>query len=100
MILLVMQTLDNSMRLKAKRRWPNGNVVLTTEQDPGTPIPTRSPPLTGWPSGWRRGLGGAPQAMFTEAMFSIPTTAHILGGAVIGERPQTGVVDDEHRVFG
>ena len=31
---------------------------------------------------------------------SIPTTAHILGGAVIGADPQTGVVDDRHRVFG
>ncbi|HEX4865536.1 MAG TPA: FAD-dependent oxidoreductase, partial [Acidimicrobiales bacterium] len=41
MILLVMQTLDNSMRLKVKRRWPNRNVVLTTEQDPNNPNPDK-----------------------------------------------------------
>jgi cholesterol oxidase len=35
-----------------------------------------------------------------EALLSIPTTAHILGGAVIGRDPQTGVVDRDHRVFG
>ena len=45
-------------------------------------------------------LGGTAQAVFTEAIFSIPLTAHILGGAVIGGDPQTGVVDDRHRVFG
>ncbi len=43
MILLVMQTLNNSMRLKVKRRWPNGNVVLTTEQDPNNPNPDKVP---------------------------------------------------------
>ena len=99
-ILLVMQTLDNAMRLKVKRRWPNGNVVLTTEQDPGNPNPDKIPAAYRVAEWMRRRLGGAPQAMFAEAMFSIPTTAHILGGAVIGESPQTGVVDDEHRVFG
>ncbi|MCP5916001.1 hypothetical protein NL317_28695, partial [Klebsiella pneumoniae] len=38
-ILLVMQSLDNSMRLKVKTRLPNGNVALTTEQDPNSPNP-------------------------------------------------------------
>jgi cholesterol oxidase len=27
-------------------------------------------------------------------------TAHILGGAVIGDSPETGVIDKYHRVFG
>jgi len=40
---LVMQSLDNAMRLKVKRRWPNGNVVLTTEQDPNNPNPDKIP---------------------------------------------------------
>jgi cholesterol oxidase len=29
-----------------------------------------------------------------------PSTAHILGGAVIGADPSTGVIDRDHRVFG
>jgi len=36
----------------------------------------------------------------TEAIFAIPSTAHILGGAVIGESPDSGVIDSQHRVFG
>ena len=31
---------------------------------------------------------------------NIPITAHILGGAVIGADPQSGVVDARQRVFG
>jgi cholesterol oxidase len=100
MILLVMQTLDNSMRLKPKRRWPNGNVVLTTEQDPDNPNPDKIPGAYRAAEWIQNKIGGTPQAMFTEATFSIPTTAHILGGAVIGRDPQTGVVDRQHRVFG
>ncbi len=38
--------------------------------------------------------------MIMEALLSIPSTAHILGGAVIGSGPDTGVVDADHRAFG
>jgi cholesterol oxidase len=100
MILLVMQTLDNSMRLRPKRRWPNGNVVLTTEQDPANPNPDKIPAAYRAAEWIQRKIGGTPQAIFTEATFSIPTTAHILGGAVIGSGPQTGVLDRNQRVFG
>jgi cholesterol oxidase len=41
-----------------------------------------------------------PQSSLTEALANIPTTAHILGGVVIAEGPEQGVVDSRHRVFG
>jgi cholesterol oxidase len=99
-ILLVMQTLDNAMRLKVKRRWPNGNVVLTTEQDPDNPNPDKTPAAYRAAEWIQAKIGGTAQAMFTEATFAIPTTAHILGGAVIGGSPRTGVVDERQRIFG
>ena len=99
-ILLVMQTLDGAMRLKVTRRWPNGNVVLGTEQDPDNPNPDQIPAAYR-AAEWLQGrLRGTSQAMFTEAMFCIPTTAHILGGAVIGADADSGVVDARHSVFG
>lgn len=100
LILLVMQTVDNAMRLRVKRRWPNGNVVLTTEQDPEHPNPDKLPVAYRAAEWMQDKLGGTAQAVFTEAIFSIPLTAHILGGAVIGGDAQTGVVDDRNRVFG
>ena len=99
-ILLVMQTLDNAMRLKVKRRWPNGNVVLTTEQDPENPNPDKIPAAYRAAEWIAAKIGGTSQAMFTEAVFSIPTTAHILGGAVVGRDARSGVVDSRQRVFG
>ncbi|MGB9223562.1 GMC oxidoreductase, partial [Mycobacterium sp.] len=44
--------------------------------------------------------GGTAQSWLTEALFNMPITAHILGGAVAAESPKHGVVDGEHRVFG
>jgi cholesterol oxidase len=44
-------------------------------------------------------MGGFPCGAVTE-IFDIPLTAHILGGAVIGNGPDSGVVDPFHRVYG
>ena len=100
MILLVMQTLDNAIRLKVKRRWPNGNVVLTTEQDPENPNPDKIPAAYRAAEWIQKRISGTPQAVITEALLSIRSTAHILGGAVIGRDPQSGVIDSHNRVFG
>jgi cholesterol oxidase len=99
-IVLCMQTSDNLMRLRVARQWPNGNPILTTEQDAATPNPDKVPEAYRLATWLAERLGGTPQASVTEAGLAIPTTAHILGGAVIGATPETGVVDKDHRVFG
>ncbi len=98
-ILLVMQTLDNAIKLVAKPK-PSGGVRLQTEQDPERPNPTYIPAATAAARWFEKRMGGVAQAGITEALFDIPTTAHILGGAVIGRSPQEGVIDADHRVFG
>jgi cholesterol oxidase len=95
-----MQSLDNSMRLKVKRRLPNGNVALTTEQDPEHPNPTHVPAAYDAARWFAKRLGGTAFAGVTEGLLLIPSTAHILGGAVIGAGPETGVIDSRQRVFG
>ena len=45
-------------------------------------------------------IDGTPFVMATEALTGTPTTAHILGGAVIGTNPGNGVIDKDQRVFG
>jgi cholesterol oxidase len=99
-ILLVMQSLDSSMRLKVAWRYPNGNVRLTTKQDPETPNPDKIPLAYAVARWIAERTGATPQAGITEALLSIPSTAHLLGGAVIGTGPETGVVDADQRVFG
>ncbi len=99
-ILLVMQTLDTAMRLRPKRKIFGRGVRLQTEQDPERPNPTFIPAADHAARWWQERTGGMAQSGITEALFNIPTTAHILGGAVIGTDPDHGVVDSRHRVFG
>jgi cholesterol oxidase len=99
-ILLVMQSLDNSMRLKVKRRLPGGGVALTTEQDPLHPNPDKIPAAYAAARWFAERVGGEAYSSVPEAALAIPITAHILGGAVIGADAGAGVVDGHNRVFG
>ncbi len=45
-------------------------------------------------------MDGQPLSSWPEVLFDVPTTAHILGGAVMGETPETGVVDFSGEIHG
>ena len=45
-------------------------------------------------------IKGKPFVLFTEVLSGMPTTAHILGGSVIGNSPENGVIDKDQKVFG
>jgi cholesterol oxidase len=98
-ILLVMQTADNAIALRPKPV-PGGGVRLQTEQDPDKPIPTFIPVANQAAEWFAERIGGIAQSSIGEAMWNVPSTAHILGGAVIGADPESGVVDTDQRVFG
>lgn len=102
-IALVMQTADNSLTLSVKRRL--GGYRLTSAQGEGEPNPSYLP-----------GAHRAARAIAarleqeggvrTEArgswpeVFGIPLTAHFLGGAIVSDSPERGVVDPYHRIWG
>jgi cholesterol oxidase len=99
-ILLVMQTLDNALRLVPKKRLFGRGVRLQTEEDPEKPNP-RYIPVAADATKWMADrIGGVPQGGVTESLFNIPGTAHFLGGAVISADPSTGVIDAQQRVHG
>jgi cholesterol oxidase len=99
-ILLVMQTIDTAMRLVPKPRRLGRGVRLQTEQDPERPNPTYIPAAEAAARWFAKRTGGIAQSGLTESALNIPTTAHILGGAVIGATREDGVIDCQHRVFG
>jgi cholesterol oxidase len=99
-ILLVMQSLDTAMALRPRRRLLGRGVKLQTEQDPERPNPTYIPAAEAAARWFAERTGGIAQSALTESTMNIPTTAHILGGAVIGADASTGVVDSSNRVFG
>jgi cholesterol oxidase len=98
-ILLVMQTLDNAISLRpVKTR--SGRIRLQTEQDPERPNPTFIP-IANKAAEWiAKEYGGVAGSSLMEAVGNTPTTAHILGGAIIADSPEQGVVDSRQRLFG
>lgn len=102
-ILLVMQTIDNSLTTSVKKR--AGWWVLTSRQGHGEPNPTFikighdaakiiSARLAAATGQYTVAGGSWPE------VFDVPMTAHFLGGAPIGDSPQTGVIDPYHRLWG
>ncbi|HSK49504.1 MAG TPA: GMC family oxidoreductase [Solirubrobacterales bacterium] len=98
-IVLVMQALDNAIALRPKLK-RSGDVRLQTEQNPDKPNPTFIPVANQAAEWLAERTGGIAQSSIQEALMNVPTTAHILGGAVIGHGPEDGVVDSRQRVFG
>ena len=97
---LVMQSLDNAIAFVARPRRLGRGVSLSTRQDPEKPNPTFIPAGDRAVRWLEQATGGVGQSMILEALANIPTTAHILGGAVIGADAGSGVVDRYNRVFG
>jgi cholesterol oxidase len=99
-VLLVMQSLDNAITFRAKKRWFGKGVRLSTEQDAEKPNPTYIDAGNKAAAWIAKQTGGVAQIGVLEAVANIPTTAHVLGGAAIGTDAEHGVIDHEQRVFG
>jgi cholesterol oxidase len=93
-ILLVMQSRGNSLRVRYRRG------RLTSEQGEGEANPTYIPEANEAARIVAELIDGHPGSAVNEVLLDVPTTAHILGGCCIGETPERGVVDPWLRVHG
>ncbi|MCU6497068.1 GMC family oxidoreductase [Rugamonas sp. A1-17] len=98
--LLVMQSLDNAIALRPRKRRLGRGYQLVTEQDGAKPNPTYIEVANQAAQWLARRTGGIAQSNVLEALADIPTTAHVLGGAVVGADAASGVIDRHLRVFG
>jgi cholesterol oxidase len=98
LILLVMQSRDNSLTTYLKRTALGGQ-KLTSRQGHGEENPSWVPAGHVFARELAKDIDGTPGAVTTEA-FGIPMTAHFLGGATISATVETGVVDGYLRVHG
>ena len=97
-ILLVMQSIDNSIRVFRKKGILGTRI--TSAHDTGKPSPRHLPIANEAARSAANHMGGMPGSSVNEVLLDIPMTAHILGGACVGATPDTGVVDAYHRAFG
>lgn len=94
-ILLVMQTVDNHMRLI----W-NGR-RLGSHRPPGQPKPPAYIPIANEVGRMlAKKMDGIARNSINEAVLNVPTTAHILGGCAMAEDASKGVIDARCEVFG
>jgi cholesterol oxidase len=93
-IVLVMQTLDNSISVRRTRRGR-----LTSGPGHGAPNPRWIPVAHDATRRIAEQIGGFPGGTVGDVV-NVPMTAHILGGCVIADSPETGVIDPYHRVHG
>ncbi|MCX9190445.1 cholesterol oxidase [Carbonactinospora thermoautotrophica] len=96
-IALVMQSLDNSITVFRKKGLFGER--LTSRQGHGKPNPTWIPAGHEAVRRIARHIDGEAGGSWFD-VFNVPVTAHILGGCVIGDSPETGVIDPYHRVYG
>ncbi len=96
-IALVMQNLDNSITTFTKKGILGRR--MTSKQGHGEPNPTWIPVANRACRRIAEKIDGVAAGSWGE-LFNIPMTAHFLGGAAIGDGPETGVIDPYQRVYG
>jgi cholesterol oxidase len=96
-IVLVMQSLDNSLTVRRKRSLFGERLV--TKQGHGEPNPTWIPAGNDVTRRVAKRIDGVPGGSVGE-IANIPMTAHIIGGCPIGDSPDSGVIDAWYRLYG
>ena len=97
-ILLCMQALEGHIDMQWRRHlyWPFRKFLVSR----GQRVPTFIPAANEFAQKFATLAGGTAMSMLPEILFDVPGTAHCLGGCVIAESPEHGVIDYRHRVFG
>ena len=93
-IFLIMQELENSMSMI----WSGGKMKMQNES--GQKVPSYIPIGQEALYRYAEKVNGVPQNAFSEIMFSLASTAHILGGCPMGKTKKEGVVDENFKVHG
>jgi cholesterol oxidase len=99
-IFTTMQSADTSLRLTLRARRAGRGLVMDTAHGDGEPPSVFLPVANRVAAIAARRMGGYAQSTILDVARAVPSTAHFLGGCVIGGSPQTGVVDSELRAFG
>ena len=97
-IVLVMQPLESWMRVRLGRRL--GVETLRSEIVDAPRPPTSLPLADRVAARFAERMNGVPGSLLLEVLGNRSSTAHILGGAVMGSSPAEGVCDGDGRVFG
>ena len=94
-VLLFMQSVDSTLKLR-RNIFGRISTGVSTGEKPTSEIPA-SKELT---RRYSEAIKGKATSFALESLAGIPTTAHILGGAVMGKDKSFGVINFKNEVFG
>ena len=97
-IFLIMQSLPNSMKMKLKGGWFGYRLSFGNES--GLKVPSYIPIGQDALYRYAEKVKGVPHNAFSEVVFGLASTAHILGGCPMGKIKEEGVVDENFNVHG
>ena len=93
-VLLFMQNLDSTLRFK--RSWFRMSSHILKGKAPTAFIPEAHKIA----NEFAKKVNGKAMSIFSETLTGIPSTAHILGGCVMGKNKSIGVIDKFNKVYG
>jgi cholesterol oxidase len=94
LVLMVMQTEDNQMRLRYGRNpFALFRRGLVGDQDPERTVPVNLQLGHQVIRDFAKKIGGYATGSVTEGLLNVPMTAHILGGCTFGTNSEEGVID-------
>ncbi len=100
-ILLVMQTISNYMRFEYKRRWWRlGKRSINSNWHTDEKVPSYIPVANDFAKRFAKKVNGAAFSVLPEVLFDTSSTAHILGGCIMSDSPENGVIDFSGKIHG
>ncbi len=97
-IFLIMQSLPNAMQMKLKRGLFGHSLAF--KNTGGNKVPSYIPIGQEALYKYAAKVKGVPQNAFSEIIFGLASTAHILGGCPMGKTEAEGVVNERFEVHG
>ena len=95
-IFLVMQTIQNSMKMQWKNTFLGGKMTIKNKGNKKAPAFIKIGQEV--MMNYAKEVNGIPQNIILEVMFNRPTTAHILGGCLMGSSAEDSVVNENLEV--
>jgi cholesterol oxidase len=101
-ILLYMRTLESTLSFRLGRSVYTGfrKGLVSTLDNPDNAPSAFMEEATDLAKRWADKVSGVAMGLLTETVMGTPSTAHILGGACMGDSTDDGVIDVDHRVHG
>ncbi len=100
-ILLYMRSIEGTLRMRLGRDLRTGfrRGLVTEVDDPAQAPSAYIKEATELAERFAEKVAGISTTMITETLLGVPSTAHILGGACMGDSAETGVINHRHEVF-